>query len=331
MDVLEKDRAIVFATDTGFLLPTLVAACQAVAQRTVSQVADVLVVLVSVDKEVAEVIFQEFSSKGLRFIELTPPRHEGEAGVCFNKTHVTWSTLARLMLGDVIPASYQNIVYMDGDIQILGDIAPLVNHTVRPGFIAAANDADFIYHSASEKGSSQMEKYPFCIGVADPNDYFNAGVLAFRLDTWRDMAPRALDYFYRHSRNCLYHDQSALNHVFFQKREVISPIYNYCTDFALLDVIPRRELRIAHFTRADKPWNFAGPPWNGEFLAAYQTFRDEHPVLRPFFSMPSKGELRASALAFQKARLKSFLRTPWRHWRHRGRLQRHIRETAFVV
>ncbi|MET3587884.1 hypothetical protein ABID21_004016 [Pseudorhizobium tarimense] len=33
------------------------------------------------------------------------------------------------------------------------------------------------------------------LGIDDSRNYFNSGVLAFRLDTWREIAPRALDTF----------------------------------------------------------------------------------------------------------------------------------------
>ncbi len=326
-----KDRAVVFVTDAGFLMPSLVAACQVSCQPQVMACADIFLLLVDLDEGLERSLAAEFSGRKLNFLRLDSKLFEPGTGTFFNPAHISRTALGRLVLHEVLPPSYRHVIYLDGDVQIIGDIAPLVMHDVKPGCIAAAND--FLWLRQGRVGGywRRHRQYLQDIGVDRPADYFNSGVIAFELDTWREMAPRALEYFQEFSGACRYHDQSALNHVFFDRREMISPVYNFATDFSLLGLAPETKPRILHFTGMEKPWWFDGPPWNGCFLPVYRRFCEEHPLVRPFLRTPDKEALAASQKALRNSQLKSALRTPWRHWQRRKKFRRYMDETAFAV
>lgn len=326
-----KTRAIVFVTDHGFLLATLLAARQVIRQTAVVARADVFVLTVGIDKAVARAVEDEFSPIGITFKNLDADLFDRLGNSRFSRSHVPRSTLGRLAIHHVLPPGYEHVVYLDGDIQVVGDIAPLVFHDVKEGFIASANDFLWMYENAAGNYWRTHRAYIAGLGLHDPSGYFNAGVLAFRRSTWEEMAPRALAFFEENSERCLYHDQSALNAVFAGRREQLSLRYNFSTDYALLGLAGEMNPAIIHFSGAAKPWRSIAAPWHGRFIESYVAFAREYPSVAALLPKPSRDEQAAEARALSRSRMKSFVRTPWRHWLRRKAFRRYMRETPFAV
>ncbi len=327
----QKDRAIVFVTDAGFLVPTVVAALQLCREGNVLGAADVFVLLVDLEDALLEALRAEFNGAGVRFERLDSEQFLPPPDTFFNKTHITRTALGRFALHLAIPSHYQHIVYLDGDVMVAGDLGPLLRHEVSPGHIAAGNE--FLWLCQGDHGAFWRRHHAYLtdIGVADPIDYFNSGVLAFRLDTWKEMAPRALAYFNAWPERCIYHDQSALNAVFAGRREVLSPAYNYGTEFAFLGLCNEVQPRIIHFTGGLKPWYFGGAPWHDRFGPVYRQAIAAHPVLGERLRVPDKTDLSGRVGALRKARLRARLMFPWRQRRRKTELRRYVRETSFAV
>jgi lipopolysaccharide biosynthesis glycosyltransferase len=248
----------------------------------VLSLADVFVILVGL--KASRLLQFSFTGIGIQFLELDQSDFLPKGDISFNRTHVPVTSLGRLVLQEIIPDNYEHIVYLDGDTYLAGDITPLVSHTVAAGKIAAANDSSWL--SKGQLGSFWRAHASYCheLGLVDPTSYFNAGVLAFRTQTWREMAPLALEFFAKNSRLCRYHDQSALNAIFRDHREILSPIWNYQSGYAELGPSPRMTPRILHFTGASKPWrtptSFWGKPISdeyGDFFSRYSTISPIHP------------------------------------------------------
>lgn len=327
----QKDRAIVFVTDAGFLVPSIVAALEIARQADVLATADIFILLVDLDDGLLEALRAGFAGSGIQFESLPSEAFLPPPDTFFNQTHITRTALGRFALHLAIPSHYRHVVYLDGDVQVAGDLGPLVRHEVAPGHIAAGNE--FLWLCEGDHGGfwRQHRAYLTAIGIADPIDYFNSGVLAFRMDTWRDMAPRALAYFTAWPERCIYHDQSALNAVFAGRREVLSPAYNYGTEFALLGLGDAVKPRLIHFTGGLKPWFFCGPPWHGRFKALYDDAVAAHPVLDGRLKQPDARDLAGREAALRKARLRTRLLLPWRQRQRKSELRRYIRETPFAV
>lgn len=326
-----KTRAIVFVTDPGFLFTTLFAARQVVAQTAVADGADIFVLMVGIDKAIARAVEDEFSPMGIIFKALDADLFDRLGSSRFSRSHVPRSTLGRLAIHHVLPPAYEHIVYLDGDIQVVGDIAPLVFHDVKAGFIAAANDFLWMYENAAGHYWRTHKAYIAGLGLHDPSGYFNAGVLAFRRSTWEEMAPRALAFFEENPERCLYHDQSALNAVFAGRREQLSLRYNFATDYALLGLAGELKPAIIHFSGGAKPWRSIAAPWHGRFMESYVNFAREYPSAAPLLPKAGRDEQVAEARALSRSRMKSFVRTPWRYWLRRKAFRRYMRETPFAV
>lgn len=326
-----KKTAVVFVTDAGFLIPSISAALQISNQERVMEIADIFIYLIDFKVEIVEQLRLSFSQYDIGFKQMDPSIFLPPIETYFNKTHVPRSALGRFAIQYELPLNYENVVYIDGDVQIIGDIFPLVAHKVKSGYIAAVNESLWLCSGDVGKFWTDHKKYLRSINLSDPEDYFNSGILAFRLDTWRDMAPKALAYFNENPTLCKYHDQSALNAIFLGKREVLPPIYNFNSFFSALGVTDKVKPSIVHFTGGCKPWFFPGPPWNGQFISQYETLVANHEVLQPFFKRPDEIAVKNLENRERMARLRRIVMMPWRNWLRRRAFIRYIKETKFSV
>lgn len=267
----KRDRAVVFATDATYLAPTLVAAIQ-VAQQSI-HIADVYLAMIG-EPGVEHELAPFFSMHNLHVIRV--PEVVIPADVQFNHTHVSRSTLARFSLARALPDHVEHMIYLDGDIQICDDITPLLRHTVKPGYLAAANDKYWLGNFARSKSH---KAYLEGIG-ASAQTYFNAGVLACRRQTWQEVSAAALRYFMANSSLCKFHDQSALNAILGDRREILNPLYNFISDYTYLRGLRGEKPKIIHFTGHLKPWIYKDLTSNSRFSPSYDAIYEALPLLK---------------------------------------------------
>jgi lipopolysaccharide biosynthesis glycosyltransferase len=270
---------VAIVTDSGFLVPSLVVARQLVGQG-IHEIADIVIYTVNVQHEVIGKLGQQYA-KRIRFEALNESLYRLPPGTVFHKNHVPATALGRLCLHEVIPAQYENIVYLDGDVQIVDAVAPLIAYRVPDGKILAGRGSAWLDR---DDGGYNLTppNYLNNLGGVAASDYFNSGVLAFRRDTWTDAAPKALKYFFDNSERCLRHDQSALNAVFKGRVVHFQSKYNFHSIYAGLYVQKKYKPAIIHFTGPGKPWRYGGPPWGERFRRSYVDALRDHPVLADF-------------------------------------------------
>jgi lipopolysaccharide biosynthesis glycosyltransferase len=288
-----KDRAIIFTTDCGYIVPTLLVVRQILDQPKPMAMADVIVFLVGVDSSVVTYLRGAFHDADVSFIEMDAALIEIPEDNHFKSSPIPTTTLARLFTPTLIPEQYRQILYLDGDIQILGDLYPLVAYEVPSERILAANDQLFMSEAWIGHAGRYWRRhltYLKALGVS-ASRYFNAGILAARVDFWSEICRDALRYFSENAHLCLYHDQSALNAVCADRRVPLSLNYNYQTPFYDLQIASAKP-RILHFSGAAKPWNAAGESTKfGSFRQPYLDLIASHPELSTFYPKPGAGPL----------------------------------------
>jgi lipopolysaccharide biosynthesis glycosyltransferase len=282
---------VVFVTDIGFLVPSLVAAKQLVAQG-IHKIADIVIYTVNVDADLIAALSRDPATRHIRFESLPYDLFAPPPEVNFHKSHVPVTSLARLALQEVIPATYDGIVYIDGDVQIVGDVSALVKCRVPEGKILAGRGSAWLDIGRSA-GLKTPADYLAGLGGVSETDYFNAGVLAFSRTTWSMAAPKALQFFFDHSDVCIRHDQSALNAVFNGNVIGLAPRYNFHSVYADLHVQDRYKPSIIHFTGPKKPWGHVSPPWGSRFQRSYRRLVSELPVLERHLTIHDAGPLRS--------------------------------------
>ncbi len=166
--------------------------------------------------------------------------------------YLSRTTWARLALGDVLPADVHKILHIDADTIVLGSLHELYD-TDLTGIAAAAVDE---YRDARYLGMHGM--------------YFNAGVILFNVDYFRDnnVRDKCIKYVEEYAGVIRFHDQDVLNKVFEGKVLFMHRKFNmtFCGDVVSDDIRPGEDfskdmeavrdgdVRVYHFVGKEKPW-----------------------------------------------------------------------------
>jgi lipopolysaccharide biosynthesis glycosyltransferase len=285
------DILIALVTDQGFLVPSLVVARQLVKQ-SIHEIADIVIYTVNIDPVVVGELSRLYSRR-IRFEALSERLFLPPEKAVFHRNHVPTTALGRLSLTEIIPTRYDNIVYLDGDLQIVDAISDLVTYRVPDGKILAGRGSAWLDLPHNEHNFTP-DSYLANLGGVAPEDYFNSGVLAFNRETWTHAAPKALKFFFDNSALCLRHDQTALNAIFKGSVVHFRPKYNFHSVYADLYVQKNYKPAIIHFTGGSKPWNSFEPPWGTTFRRSYLDALNDHPLLTNYLSI-GKASLRQRA------------------------------------
>lgn len=210
--------------------------------------------------------------------------------------HVTRTCYARLLIGDMLPADLDRVIYIDADMLVRRDIdllwrEPLAGHVALAVEDAAAPriDAAIGLPSYPRCGSLLAAARPVAnyreLGMAADASYFNSGLLSIDLARWRreEIGPRCLEVLRRHREHVLWWDQYALNVVLAGRWRPLDPrwnqgaaVYKYpswdCSPFDRdTFAAVRDDPWIVHFCSPRKPWHlFCDHPRSAEFVAAVQ-------------------------------------------------------------
>jgi lipopolysaccharide biosynthesis glycosyltransferase len=175
-------------------------------------------------------------------------------------------------MGDLLP-DLRRVVYLDVDVLVRADLAPLFDVDMGDDIIAAALDAHVARTRVQPRESMNLVMGSVTLRdyfdhVAGGADYFNSGVLVVDLDGWRSqkVEQKCLTYL-QETTIVLYSDQDALNSVFRGRFARLDARWNYIP-FAEGAFNGRDEdgPRIIHFA-GFKPW---------EWRDARQAFHNEY-------------------------------------------------------
>lgn len=270
-------RVITFVSDRGYVAQALIAASQLAAQPEVAAIADIIIYLIDIPDEEQDAIQAALAPARFNFRFLDSRRFIPDSVDRLPDLHCPSSTLGRLAVEAEIPAQYETVIYIDGDVQIVGPVAPLIAHDCPPGTLLAGADR-------LDNGGryANPQSYLKGIGIDRVADYFNAGVMMARREAWRAFTGQALRFLAENPERCKHHDQSALNAVVGSHREMMHPRYNYSTWFRLADLDRLVGPRIVHFTGPVKPWNTTNGPWDPHHRQVYVDFLAAHPYFAKY-------------------------------------------------
>ena len=161
--------------------------------------------------------------------------------------YITKSCYLRLYAPYLIDAD--RLLYLDPDIVCQGSLEELYNVDLGDNIIAACQnmlreDVEFL--------RAIMLKH---LALPEDADYINSGVLLIDTKKYKDyLALHQLDDFLRERSESLeYHDQDAINFLFYKKIKIMENIYNYqinATDWWKLSYANI----LVHYSEAAKPW-----------------------------------------------------------------------------
>lgn len=121
------------------------------------------------------------------------------------------ATYYRLLIGEILPADVDRLLYLDPDIVINGDLTPMYNLDLRGKVLAGATHLTDFEQWVNHHRLRVKRKRRSC--------YINAGVLLIDLDLWRKNVTLKiiLDYIQKWHSYLLLADQDVINVLFADK------------------------------------------------------------------------------------------------------------------
>ncbi len=142
----------------------------------------------------------------IRFIKVS---NYFDASKLFVDQHLSVETYYRLIIPEIMP-NYHKILYLDCDMVVDHDVAELYDLDLEGNIIGAAKDIDVAGQVNLKQ--NHWETYAVeTLGLDQPYDYFQAGVLVIDLDLLRKTisSKEMIDLALSHAFRC--HDQDVLN------------------------------------------------------------------------------------------------------------------------
>ena len=259
-----SNQCVAYVTDVEYSFPTILSALQA--RKFASSETDVCV-LMSEHLDNFEELKSLLALSGVKLMDATEALHQslGKLDGSHFMGRISVSTMAKLVLAQILPDNYTQIIYLDGDTQIVSSLADLENAFAPPGKFFAARDYTSI-HGLLQNGKD--------------SSYFNAGVLKFHRDGW--IGPEALQLFATNPEACDgKHDQGALNYVCGSSLILVSNRWNFPKQF--LHLVDMSSLAIVHYMAHPKPWHGTFFPWSDTESQVYIDLRKTHPAYNALY------------------------------------------------
>lgn len=195
--------------------------------------------------------------------------------------HISRASYYRLLAPVCLPAEVDRFLYLDSDLVVEDDIAPLFAIDLADNVLAA------VANPCTWHGQ---------LGLPAGTHYFNAGVLMIDRRRWEDacVSERVLAIIAEKAASLRYHDQDALNCVITGRWTKFAPAWNQQHYFPLLDPAAlgyghaewKRALdqpSLIHFTGGSKPWHAKN---RHPFRSRYRHYR-RRAGLPPLWLRPS--------------------------------------------
>jgi len=192
------------------------------------------------------------------------------------KTHITLPTYFRLLAADLLPKEINKIIYLDCDVVVVGDIKLLWN--VKLDGFALAGVKSCLESFADMKCNS--------LGYSGLYGYFNAGVLVYNLNCWRQfvLSKVIFEYIDIHYNNLPLMDQDALNGALFDLKKTLLERFNFMTWYFKREIWENyskerqqyilsesHEAVVVHYVGDIKPWNYRR--YGGPFFSVWEKYR----------------------------------------------------------
>lgn len=250
---------IVFLTDNNYVIPTSTAIQSLLDNNSKENVFDIYIIAKSVSETNKE-MFLEFSSDKviINIIDVDEVSLKGcdEAGY-----YVTSTALLKFDIADMLP-QYDKVLYIDGDVLVLKDIAELYRIDVEGYCVGAIPDMAAI-------DACHFDEH------LDIRNYFNSGVMLLNTKLIREekLSKKLYDIKKKNPKyQCM--DQDVFNDGFSRRVLFLPPRYNmmfynfiiadfsldrvnefYNTTYCSFDEM-EQDAVIIHLTNEKKPWKF---------------------------------------------------------------------------
>jgi lipopolysaccharide biosynthesis glycosyltransferase len=269
---------IVFAMDDEYAMPTAVAIYSLLQSYTAPTI-EIYILFKDCLSELSKALINHAINSGkvsvsLAYLDVKSLLDNASSHI----EHISNATYYRLVLPDLLSA-YDQCLYLDGDILVLGDIKELCEIKLQPEEYLAGVSTVMIQTSSS-KLQSQRKRI---LGIDDFDDYINAGVLLMNLKALRlnNCVEKMIKMV---PKNYPVQDQDILNIISYKKTKLLPPKYNAMPcifkkgvrsiyDVYSVDDIKEARINpcIIHYANKRKPWKYInlheGYKWRDSYYA----------------------------------------------------------------
>lgn len=243
---MNKEIPVFFAVDNGYI-PFLSVALRSLIDNTSKEnIYAIKVLFTSVTEEnKARIKKYERENISIEFVDLNKQLEEIKEKL-YTRNYFSNTTYYRLFIPELYP-EYDKAVYIDSDTVCLSDIAELYNTDMGDNLIAGIPDGVI---QAIDIFKDYVERV---VGVANYNNYFNAGVIVMNLKELRDYKfEEKFIYMLEKIKFEVAQDQDYLNRLCKGRVKILDYSWNR------MPVMGKTEgkINLIHYNLGAKPWYF---------------------------------------------------------------------------
>ena len=271
--------AIALCADDNFVPYSAVAIRSVQEHASVEDNYDFVLLHSGISRENQELLAQltvDVSNASLRLVDVAEPL---ESYQFFTQTaegegRLTREAYYRLLIPELM-AGYDRVLYMDGDMLALTDVAPLYRTPLEGELVAAVRDLAGLmrYYSPLKDRKRYWENE---LKLAQPENYFNSGLLLMNIPALRAAYTTQYLLDFAVSRQWLQHDQDVLNVLCQGRVKLVDAAWNSIQPEPKRFLPPERmaefeasvaQPKIAHFAGSGdkKPWITLDAPHSAAF------------------------------------------------------------------
>lgn len=209
--------------------------------------------------------FSRFGNAELRFCDATDAI--ADFNLTTNNPHISVETYYRFLIQKLLPF-YDKVLYLDSDLIVKGDIAELFETDLGDNLLGAVRDIDFAGNVNMKRGARRAYAENV-LGMGEPFDYFQAGVLLLNTRALRSLHTIGEWLGLASDERYIYNDQDVLNACCEGRVTFLPWEWNVMIDcagrigsvFSLAPAVffdafldSRGREKIVHYAGFEKPW-----------------------------------------------------------------------------
>jgi lipopolysaccharide biosynthesis glycosyltransferase len=268
-----RQRAVCYTATSGYLFSTVLSALQARAHTDAATVSVVVCLIADAPSEEQDVFQSVCDQNGIDFVLVPVSVLRG--------LHPTY---ARLFLDEMLPGEVEEILYLDGDTQVLAALAPLLEAQPPAGGVLAVRDPMVFLRQISPSLRRKIDGWWDESEIPDVlrTNYVNAGVMRISRPVVPELREGVLDLIQAQGRMLHFKDQDAINLVLGTKIAPVSLAWNF-PGFLLGSRLESAVTpRIIHFMSDPRPWDGPLPPWGAKHHKPYLDLTRQYPATAPY-------------------------------------------------
>lgn len=262
---------VVLAADNGYV-PMLTTTLLSMVENASSDYNyDVVIFQKDIDwrrQDLVRKFFSKYSNVSVRFLNVK--RVIDGYDLRTNNDHISIETYYRFLIQELLPF-YDKVLYLDSDLIVRGDVSELFKTELGNNLIGAVRDIDFAGNLNMNDGE-RMEYARTVLEMANPYDYFQAGVLLLNTAELRKLKSVSEWMSIVSGSEYIYDDQDVLNKYCDGRVTFLDDAWNVMIDcdnrvarvfsFAPSDQFDSFQVAaanplIVHYAGYEKPWKMA--------------------------------------------------------------------------